>query len=241
MAKSPKKEQFYTPVAPFKYAHVNKPDYGTDDYPKPEGELSVTLAFDKDSADYKNFMKQMEPHIAEQRRVAEEGFASAPPKTKAVYKQKNITGPAVMPFCSEEYDADGDPTGRVLLKVKTKATFTNKEGEVVKKVVPMVDGLGEIIPFKKRPLVYAGTTGRVAFVLGFSYIPATAETYMSAYLNQVQIAKLATAGGGASAFGAIEGSGFSADDLDEYDPDGDNSTGGGDVDDSDDIDDEIPF
>lgn len=241
MAKKPKKEQFYTPVTVFKYCHLNKPDMGTEQYPKKEGEFSVTVAMDKDDPEVQAFIEKMEGFLPELEELAQREFDSASPKVKAGWKAKKITEPTVMPFYTEEFDADGDPTGRILIKFKTKATFKNKDGEVIKKTVALVDGLGEIIPAKKRPLVYAGTKGRVAFTIGKAFIPGNAEAFLSFYLNQVQIAKLATAGSGTSAFGALEGSDFSADDLEEYDgsskDDDDDQDDGG----NDDFDDEIPF
>lgn len=242
MAKKPKKEQFYTPVAPFKYAHVNKPDFGTDQYPKPDGELSVTVALDKDEPEVKAFIAKMEKLMPELEAKAKEGFANASPKVKAGWKKKGITEPTIMPFYQEEYDDNGDTTGRITIKFKTKASFEDKDGNTIKKTVPLIDGFGQVIPFKKRPLVYAGTTGRVAFVVGYAFIPKDAEAFMSFYLNQVQIAKLATAGAARSAFGALEGSDFSADDLDEYNPkDDDADDDDQDDGDDDDLDDEIPF
>lgn len=239
MAKQ-KKEQFFTPIGVFKYAHLNKPDTRY----KEEGEYSVTVALDKDDKATTAFIKQIEALVEKQEEAAEAGFENASPKQKAAWKKKGITEPVIMPFFDDELDEEGDPTGRVLFKFKTKATF-EKDGKTMKKTVTLVDGKGQVIPYKKRPLVYAGTEGRIAFTVGFSFIAKDAEAYMSFYLNQAQITQLASGGGGTSAFGAVEGSDFSADDLDEYNPsddDGDDDSGAADDGAVDDIDDdEIPF
>lgn len=239
MAK-PKKEQFFTPIGVFKYAHLNKPDTRY----KEDGEFSVTVALDKDDEATAAFIKQIDKLTAQQQEAADEGWENASPKQKAAWKKKGIEEPTLMPAYEDELDEDGDPTGRVLFKFKTKASFTNKEGKTVKKVVTLVDGRGQVIPSKKRPLVYAGTEGRVAFSVGAAFIAKDAECFLSFYLNQVQITKLATGGGGTSAFGAVEGSDFSADDLDDYDPredDEDDDATDGDDGDDDDLDDDIPF
>lgn len=240
MAKKPKKEQFFTPLGVFKYCHLNKPDTRY----KEEGEYSVTVAFDKDDEATTAFIEQMEKLVAKQQEAADEGWDNASAKQKAAWKKKKISEPTLMPFFDDELDDEGDPTGRILFKFKTKASF-EKDGKTIKKTVTLVDGRGEVIPAKKRPLVYAGTEGRVAFSAGFSFIAKDAEAFMSFYLNQVQITKLATGGGASSAFGAVEDSDFSADDLEEYDGGSDDDVNDDDVNDSgadDDIDDdEIPF
>lgn len=241
MAKKSKKEQYYTPIGVFKYAHLNKPDTRY----KEEGEYSVVVALDKDDEATAAFIKQIDALVPKQEEAAEEGFENASPKQKATWKKKGITEPTIMPWYDEEFDDEGEPTGRLLFRFKTKASFKSKEGKLIKKVVTLVDGFGQVIPAKKRPLVYAGTVGRVAFSVGYSFIAKEAESFMSLYLNQVQIVKLVSGGGATSAFGAVEGSEFSADDLDEYVPDDDaddDEDDNGVDDDEDDLDDdEIPF
>lgn len=241
-----KKKQFHTPIGVFKYCHLNKPDTRY----KEEGEFAVTVAFEKDDPDTQAFIAQLEALVPEQEEHAAEAFANASAKQKAQWKNPKkgdpITEPTIMPFYEDEYDEEGDPTGRVLFKFKTKASFQDrKTGETRKKVVKLSDGRGQVIPTKKRPLVYAGTEGRVAFGTGISFIAAGADSYLSFYLNEVQITNLVSGGGGSSSFGAVEGSGFSSEDLDEYDPSGESEggsegegqgSGGGE-----DLDDELPF
>jgi hypothetical protein len=238
MAKRPEKKKLFTPIGPFKYAHLNKPDTRYKD----EGEYSVVVALDKDTKETKAFIKNMQTLVDEQKEAAEEGWDNATPKQKAAWKKKGIKAPVIVPFYDEELDDEGDPTGRILVRFKTRASFTDKDGKTTKKVVPLVDGLGQIIPAKKRPLVYAGTEGRVAFGYGTVFIAKDAETYLTFYLNQVQITKLVSGGGATSAFGAVDDSDFSADELEEWEGNADD----GDLDDyaseeADDIDDEIPF
>lgn len=239
MAKKPKKPLLYSPVGVFKYTHLNKADYGTDAYPKPDGEYSVTVAFDADDPALKAFQKQMQEYLDAAEEYGEEQFANVAPKVKAGYKKKGIDGPTVQPFFNDELDDEGDPTGRVLVKFKTKAQFENKDGDVIKKVVPFIDSLGEVIAAKKRPLIYAGSKGRIAFTVGHSFIQQGADVWVTGYLSQVQIAKLVSSSGGGSAFGALDGGEFTADDIEDEDDDvngEDQDTGSDDEDD-----DEIPF
>lgn len=237
-AKREKKQQLNSPKGVFKYAHLNKPDFGTEAHPKADGEFSVTIALDKDDAATKVFIAKLEEQAAALEDQLQDEFDGQSPKVKASWKQRKITEPTFMPFYADELTEAGEPTGRLLFRFKTKAQFKGKDGEIVKKVVPLVDGMGEMIPAKKRPLVYAGTLGRAAFTLGLAFIPKDAQGYMSFYLNQVQIAKLVSSGGaGQSAFGADEDSDFSAEELEEYEGNSKDQDDGG----NDDLDDELPF
>lgn len=243
MAQARKKPQFFTPIGVFKYAHLNKADTRY----KEEGEYSVTVALDKEDPEVQAFIEKLEALVPDQEEHAAEAFANASAKQKAAWKKPKkgdpITEPNIMPFYEDELDEEGDPTGRVIFKFKTKASFLDqKTGKTVKKVVTLVDGKGQVIPAKKRPLVYAGTEGRIAFGYAFSFIASGADSYMSFYLNQAQITKLVSGGGGSSAFGAVEGSDFDGDELDEYNGD-DEDAGGEDQTSGDDglDDDEIPF
>lgn len=234
-----RKQQYFTPIAVFKYCHLNKPDTRY----KAEGEYSVNVLMDKDDPTTQAFIEKLEAQVEDQRRDAEEAFDSASPKQKAKWKKEGISEPVIVDFYEDELTEEGEPTGNIILKFKTKASFKDrKTGKMVDKVVKLVDGKGNVIPHKKRPLVYGGTMGRVAFSIGFSFIAENAKSFMSFYLNEVQITKLVSGGAGSSAFGAVEDSDFDADDLDEWDGDEDvDDDDVNDDDDGDDLDDDIPF
>lgn len=237
-AKKNTKPTVQSPKGSFKWVHLNKPDYGTEAHPKAEGEYSVTIALDKDDKSTKAFVAKLDEMAGAFEDQLQEEFDGQSPKVKASWKQRKITEPTFMPYYSDELEDNGDPTGRLLFRFKTKAQFKDKEGSVVKKVVPLIDGMGEMIPAKKRPLVYAGTVGRVAFTAGLAFIPKDAQGYMSFYLSQVQISKLATGGdAGRSLFGADEDSDFSAEELEEYEGNSKDQDDG----DNEDLDDELPF
>lgn len=239
MAKQ-KQKQHYTEVGPFKFCHLNKPDTMY----KEEGEFNVTQVFEADSEEFAALKAVFRDAMKQSKEEAEEKFAAAGGKTKAKWKADGITAPQQKMPWAEDYDDEGDPTGEVLVRFKTKATFKTKDGTEQQKTVKLVDGFGEVIPANKRPLVYGGTVGRVAFTVRPYFIPASASYGLTLYLNEVQIVKLVTGkGGSGSSFGAVEGSGFSADDLEEWeekaksDDDGDDvDTGDNDLDDN-----EIPF
>lgn len=236
------REQFFTPIGVFKYCHLNKPDTRY----KEEGEFSVHVLLDKDDPEVQKLMKQLDRRYEACADAAREAFDEANGQQKAKWKKKGLTEPTLNPWYEEEYDDEGDPTGNIIIKAKTKAVFQDrKTGKMVNKTVKLVDGRGQVIPAKKRPLVYGGTMGRIAFGVGNTFIPKDADCYMSFYLNEVQITKLVSGGASSSAFGAVEDSDFDSDELEEYegnanddaDDQADDQVDGDDID----LDDEIPF
>ena len=250
-----KREQINTPKGVFKYCHLNRPDVKGAERFGGDPMYKVTIVLDKDGPGVEAFLARLDKLHHGALEAAVEAMDEANPKQKAAWKKKGVTEPTLNPFYDDEVDEDGEPTGRIEMRFKTHASFKDrKTGEVVNKTVPFVDGKGQIIPTKKRPLVFGGTIGRVAFSTGNVFIPKEADAYLGLYLNQIQITKLGEGGGG-SAFGADEDSDFSADDLEEYegntkdedDDDGaDDGFGGGgssgaSQDSDDDYDDEIPF
>lgn len=232
-----KAKQHYTPIGVFKYCHLNKPDTRY----KEEGEYSVTVLLDKADAGTKAILATLDKMHKQAYEDGCEKMEETNAKQKAKWKQKKITKPTLNPYYADEVDEDGDPTGRIELRMKTKASFTDRDGNSQKKTVGLVDAKGVMIPAKKRPLVYAGTEGRVAFAAAASFIPKDADVYLSLYLNQVQITNLVSGGGGTSAFGAVEGADFDSSDLDEWDGK-DDEEDDEDQDDGPELDDdEIPF
>lgn len=239
-----------TPKGVFRYTHLNKPDTRYD----ADGVFSVTVAFDKDEPRVQKMIAELDKAHAEAGEKGQELFDELKPAAKKKLAQKKITESMLMDYYEDELDEDGDPTGKILMRFKTKAQFTSKKtGKVVKKVVPFFDGKGEMIHEKKRPLVYGGTIGAVDFGHSPVFIPSSGEAFLALYLNSIRISKLVTSGQTGGDWEEDEDSDFSGDDLPEYDDsedDGDQK-GGDDLEDdldggydaggNDDEDDEIPF
>lgn len=249
-----KREQFVSPRGVFKYCHLNKPDVkGAERFGGAE-QYKVTLLLEKDAPGVEAFLAKLEKLHQAALEAGVEAMDEATPKAKAAWKKKKISEPNLNPFYDDEVDEDGEPTGRIELRFKTHAAFTDKKtGEEVKKTVPFIDGKGKTIPWKKRPLVYGGTEGKIAFATSNVFIPKDADVYLGFYLNSVQLLKLST-GGDSNPFGEEEDSEVDSDELDEYegnagggskskdDEDLDEDLDGdGGSDDDDEIDDEIPF
>ena len=241
------RDQLTTPKGPFKYCYVNAPDIKGAERFGGDPEFKVTQVIDEDDPKWPALKAKLDKLLDDAVEAGKEAMADANPKAKAAWKKKGITEPEVNAPYTEELDEEGEPTGRIELRFKTKAEFKDrKTGEMRKRTIPMRDGKGQIIPAKKRPLVYGGTIGRVAFATSAVFIPKDAAVFLGMYLNEIQISKLSE-GGGADPFGADEDSDFDADELEEYEG---NASGGDDLDDDlddgqddggADLDDEIPF
>lgn len=245
-----KREQHISPKGIFKYTHLNKPDHKGAERFNAALQYKVTLILPKDDPETKKMIANLEKKYKEAEEHAKTQMDEASAKQKGAWKKKGITDPDMQPFFDEEYDEDtGEPTGNIELRFKSHAEFKDKDtGKVNKKIIPFIDGRGQTIPNKKRPNVFAGTEGRVAFTTAPAFIPAEGKCFLSLYLNSVQITKLQSAGN-SNPFGADEDSDFSAEELEDIEDnasDGDDDSDlddGGDQDtgEDDEEDDEIPF
>jgi len=210
-------EQLTTPKGQFKYCYVNTPDFKGAERFGGEPEFKVTQVIDEDDKAWPALKAKLDKLLAVAVAAGAEAMQDVNPKTLASYKKRGITEPEVNEPYAEELDEAGNPTGRIELRFKTKAEYKDRAtGEMRKRTIPFRDGRGQVIPTKKRPLVYGGTTGRVAFATSNVFIPKDAAVYLGLYLNEIQISKLATAGSGSDPFGADEDSDFDADELEEY-------------------------
>lgn len=232
-----KREQLHTPLGVLKYCHLNKPDTKF----KEAGEYSVVIVLDEEEASTKALIKRLDQLVDEAAEYGHKQFDATEGKQKAKWKKAGVSEPTIHSPYEHEYDDEGDPTGNILIRFKTAASFKDSEGNWQKKTVKLSDAFGQVIRSNKRPLVYGGTEGRVAFTTAPVFIAKDADVYLGMYLNEVQIAKLVSSSGGGSSFGAIDGADFSADDLEEYEGGVSEGTSNDEDGDDDDLDDEIPF
>src|SRR6202035_3921169 len=60
-----KRVNFTSPKGTFVFPKLNDPDYGNNDYPKPDGEYSLKLRFKADAPETKAFIAKLAPMHAE--------------------------------------------------------------------------------------------------------------------------------------------------------------------------------
>lgn len=213
-----KPTKFMSPKGVFVFPKLNAPDTKF----KAEGEYSVKLRLEQEDAEAfrakydEVYAEGKEATLAELKQKLAEATDG---KEKAKIK-KSIADfkESAVPF-EDVVDDDGEPTGEVLVKIKMKASYTDKKTGKVKNLKPDVfDAAGKQL--KVVPEIWTGTVGYVAgdFNVWFN---AKNEFGVSLRLGGVQIIELASAGGGrnASAYGFGAEDGFSADDVAEGDDD----------------------
>jgi len=242
MSNARKITKLTTPRGTLKWPKLNEPDYGTKQYPNPDGSYNTRIIFDGNDPAFIKFREKLEKAHAVAVENGREEFANLKVATRKKLGDITINEPF-----TEVYDPETEePTGEWELKVSMKASGTVKKGPRAGKKwtrKPQIfDAKGK--PMLKVPDIWGGTVARVSFsfVTDGYFIPGTGACGISLQLEAVQVIDLVTAGQrSADDYGFEEEDGYEhedkavADDEDEDDEFGDET---GDDDDADGDDDE---
>ena len=213
-----------TPKGVFKFPNLIKPDYGTKEFPKKDGEFNVRLILEGEEA--QALIDKLQPEMDKALAEAEEKFAQLPVATRKKLK-------AVTPndFYTEVFDKETEePTGQFEFRFKTSASGTNKKGEKWTRTVPIFDAKGK--PAKNLKAIWGGTVGKVAYSVSPYFVAGSGAAGITLYLDAVQVIELSAGGSrNASEYGFGEEDGFDAteashgfedeSDEDSYDSDSD--------------------
>lgn len=201
-----------TPRGVFRYPALTKPDFGTDEFPKPDGEYKVTLILSQEEAE--PLIAQLQPLYDAAIEAGKEEFKGL--KVEARKKLKQITE---QPFFSEEYDKETEePTGNLLFNFKMKASGVRKDKTKWSRKPAIFDAKGK--PLLKVPDIWGGTEGKVSFEVSPYFIPGTALTGIKLQLNAVQVLELRSGSQrDASQYGFGAEDGYEAGDASEGDDD----------------------
>lgn len=248
MAQQNKKQRLVRIVTPpmrLKYPKLDKVDYGTTDFPKPNGEYSTKALLDADSPEAAALIAQLQPHFDEAISQAKVKFQQLKVETR-----KKLGDVKINDLFTALYDQETEePTGEIEFKFSMAAGGTVKggprEGEKWSSKPGIVDANG--VNIKKVPAIWGGTVARIACDLSPYFIPGTAACGLKLKLVGVQIIELQSGGERSAAsmgFGKVDG-GF---DISSHSQDDDSDTDDGDDgpfapggDSSPAIDEEIPF
>lgn len=240
MAQKAKRLEFTTPSVPFRYPAVSEPHYGSDDYPKKDGEYKVSVVLPKDSPEARKLISDLAPVHAKALEAAREEFAGL--KKPQRDKLGDIT---VQPFYRDVYEKDNEtPTGEVEFKFTRKYSGTYskgpKKGQKWTFKLPVMDSKCRLIPSSVP--VWSGSTGRISFSVNEAgyFIPATGLAGISLSLEGVQVIDLVSKGQrSAKALGFdVEEDGL---DISEYDLPEDKAPDAADDSTDDDADDDSEF
>lgn len=198
-----KKVRGTTPKGIFKYPNLIKPDYGTKEFPKKDGEYNVRLILEGEAA--QELIAKLQPEMDKALAEAEEKFAQLPVATR-----KRLKGVAANPFYTAVFDKETEePTGQFEFRFKTTASGVNKKGERWHRTVPIFDAKGK--PVKNIKEIWSGTVGKIAYSVSPYFVAGSGAAGITLYLEAVQIIELnAGSGRSASEFGFTEEEGFEA-------------------------------
>ena len=157
------KQQIKSPVGELYWAHLRTPEEWKGES---TGYLTIQAKFPKEDTD-----KLIE--------ILESAFEAAK-KTEKFSKWKPARGTAPNIGIKEL------PNGDIVFKFKTKAEFINKQGDTIKRTVPVFDAKGKPMV---NPTIGNGSLGRIAFSLNPQCTSST-NYGVTPYLDAVQILKL---------------------------------------------------
>jgi hypothetical protein len=181
MAETRKKDpKFTTPKGVFKYPRLNEPDTKFKD----GGEYSVKVIFTPDELD--SLLKELQPLQDE---AVEAGKAAWDELPKASQKKSPFK---VNDLVADDYDADDEETGNVVMSFKLLASGTNKKTSKEWSRKPVIFDAKRAI-MAKPPSIWGGTVGRVCFTVS-PYFTATAGAGLSLRISSVQILDLVSGG-----------------------------------------------
>jgi hypothetical protein len=215
MAKEAKKKdpEFRTPRMVWDYPKLDKADYGTKDYPKPQGEYSVQARGKADDPRIKALLEQLAPLFDGAVEEGKKAFKELKVDARKKLEAKNGKGGIqVNDLFTTLYDQETEePTGEIKFKFamaasgkyKDKGTGKDKTWTAKPRIF---DAKGQ--PIVKVPEIWGGSEGIVAFSARPYFIPGTGAVGLKLKLLAAQLCKLVQGGGRDAAgygFGQEEG------------------------------------
>jgi hypothetical protein len=181
-----------TPRIRLAWPKLNEPDYGTKDYPKPDGEFSTKGILKLDDPATRAFIAKLQPFHDQAIELGKAEFAKLKPETRK--KLKEVT---VNPLYTELLDKETEePTGDIEFKFAKKASYEAKKGpkagQRIQTRLAIYDGLGTVI--QRVPDIWSGTIAKVSFTATSYFIPGTGAAGVKLNLDAVQIIVLRKGG-----------------------------------------------
>lgn len=233
MAEAKKKlPSFTSPRLVFKFPKLVEADFGSEQYPKPDGEFSTKAIGKASDPGVQRLLKQLQPLHDAAVEKAEEEFKKLKAETR-----KKLGGVNVNDLYTELLDQETEePTGEIEFKFAMKHRIEIKKGPNAGKTIyrypalfdakgkPLIvrDKKGKLLP--NAPQIWGGTVGIVSFEASDYFIPGTGAAGLKLNLTAVQIIDLVSGGQrSASSYGfsaqedGYEGEDYSGDAEDDED------------------------
>ncbi len=248
MAEAKKKYPKFTSCRlTFKFPKLSEIDYGTKEYPKPDGEYSTRGVVSADDPSVKAMLAKLAPLHAEAVAAAEQEAKAMKVEQRKALEKKNGKGLIqVNDLFTTLYDQETEePTGEIEFKFAMKAGGIVKKGPKTgqkwSRKPDLYDAKGQLL--KKAPAIWGGTIGKVSFEVSPYFIPGTGAAGLKLGLLGVQIIDLVSGGQRtAASHGFGEEDGYSHEgSFDDETPEGGEEDSSGDegsstLDDTDDVD-----
>jgi hypothetical protein len=209
MAKEAKKKdpEFRTPRCVWDYPKIDKVDYGTKEYPKPNGEYSIQARLKADAETTKALLAHLEPLFQQAIDEGKAAFKELKVDARKKLEAKNgKSGIQINNLFTTLYDQETEePTGEIRFKFAMAAAGEYKDKGTGKTkrwtAKPHVfDAKGQ--PIVKVPEVWGGSEGIVAFSARPYFIAGTGAVGVKLKLMAAQLLKVVQGGGrDASGFG----------------------------------------
>lgn len=205
-----------TPRFTFVWPKLTTPDYGSKDFPKPDGEYSINWDLDPSDEADAAFLAKLEKVHADAVAEAREQFGAMKVAARKELERKNPAdgGLSINPVGKTLYDEETEePTGIIRVKMSRKAGGTSKKtGKKWTARIDYFDGKGRKIT--KVPDIWGGTVGKASVEVSKYFIPGTGAVGIKLSISGVQLITL-NSGGGKNADGhgfGVEDDGYEHDD-----------------------------
>lgn len=186
--KKPRNPSFTSPRGVFVYPNLNKPDFGTTEYPKPQGVYKTKLRL-SDEVLQAWVEGELADVIARARQEAKEGFDKLPVATRKKLGELTWNDIGV-----PEYDKETEePLGTSLVSCDMNASGVRADKSEWKQKPEFFDAKGNRVPVP--PEIWGGSEGRLSVEAAPYFIPATGIGGVKLRLKAVKLLKVNSGGG----------------------------------------------
>lgn len=222
-----KLNRYTTSKGRMKWPKLHAPDYGTKDYPKPDGVYGTKFIVDAKDPNVRVWLDPLQVEFDAAVEAGQAEYAKLKPETRKKLDKQG--GLRINALYTELLDKETEePTGEIEFNFTMKASGERKQGPKAgtrwNRKPDVFDGRGQRIA--KVPEVWGGSEGRITFESSPYFVPGTATCGLSLKLEAVQITKLVKGGGrdaGEYGFAADE-DGYAYDPADDAEDETSNST-----------------
>jgi hypothetical protein len=242
--KKPKAPTLSSPRLVFKYPKLTEPDFGNQQYPKPDGEFSLKGIAKLAAPSTQAFIAKLQPLHDAAVEKAEEEFKKLKAETRKKLGAVKVNDLYTVLLDQETEEETGEIEFKFAMKHSGEYKKGPKQGQTWRRYPALFDAKGKALVVRDKkgnllpnaPQIWGGTVGIVSFEPSEYFIPGTGAAGLKLNLSAVQIIELVSGGQrSASAYGFKEEDGYEAEDFsDNAGEDEDEDSASGSTEDSDD-------